>query len=278
MDNLEFWLSLSAWSWEPGVIIIVAAIAGLYAYGFRYYRRQGQLADLIQQGAITPLQPWYFGLGLLALLIALISPIDPLSDQLFSMHMVQHLLLALVAAPLLLLGTPDPFLSPLINLHPAIKPALAKLVAAPMAFIIFTISITAWHIPAFYEATLKNDFVHELEHAMFFWAGVISWWPLLSPHRALPRLSYPGQLLYIFITAIPTAILGAWFVFTERILYPSYAAVPSLWGMSTLDDQQMGGLIMMVPGKLIYLLALTIIFFKWFNHTGQPVAQNQPQT
>lgn len=241
--------------------MIITAVAGGYGFGINYYRRQGQLI-------IKPGHVWYFGAGLLTIFIALQSPIDTFSDQLFSMHMVQHLLLVLIAPPLLLLGTPAPLLSPLINLHPWVKIMLAKLTPAPMAFLLYNAALIIWHMPFFYEATLQNELIHELEHAMFFWTGLLSWWPLLSPVGDLPRLSYPAQILYIFILAIPGAILGAWLVFATRVLYPSYAAVPSLWNTTILEDQQLGGLLMMVPGKMIYFLALTIIFFRWFNQEG----------
>jgi len=109
---------------------------------------------------------------------------------------------------------------------------------------------------------------------MFFYTGLLSWWPLLSPVRELPRLSYPGQMLYIFLIAIPAGLLSAVLVFAERVLYPSYTAAPRLWGLTALADQQAGALVMMLPGKAIYLIALTIVFFIWFNEE-EPVGQEQ---
>ena len=267
---------LSSWSWEPVVILIIVSVAAIYAYGINYYRRREALADIGEEDSIKPSQPWYFAAGLLTLLIALQSPIDTFSDTLFVMHMSQHLLLALVVPPLLLLGTPAPLLNPLINWWPASKPFLARLTSGPVAFILYTITLTVWHIPTLYEATLTNEPIHELEHAMFFWAGLLSWWPLLSPVRALPRLSYPAQILYIFVLAIPAALLGSWLVFSRQVVYPSYAVTPALWGLSAMDDQHLGALMMLVPGKLVYFVALTIIFFHWFNQEEEPVwADNQ---
>jgi len=270
VENSLLNLSLGSWSWDFGVIFIIAAVAGAYAYGIHTYRRQGQLAALTQQGLVKPNQPWYFALGLLTIFIALQSPIDTLSSQLFTMHMIQHLLLALVAPPLLLLGTSAPLLDPIINWHPSIRAILRQVTGAPAAFFLFNITLVVWHVPFFYEATLQSESIHQLEHAMFFWTGVLSWWPILSPSRTLLRLSYPGQILYIFVLAIPGAILGAWLVFSRYVLYPSYAAVPMIWDMTTLEDQQMGGLIMMVPGKFVYFIALTIVFFLWFNQQEPP--------
>ncbi len=275
-------LVLRSWSWEPLIILVIASVAAIYVYSMHYYRRQAELTGLTQQGSlaqkrvIRPSHYWYFSAGLLTLFIALQSPIDTFSDQLFVMHMSQHLLLALVVPPLLLLGVPTLLLSSSLNRYPAIKSILARLTYAPVAFIIYSLVLVSWHIPALYEATLTNDLVHELEHAMFFWAGLLSWWPLLSPVRELPRLSYPAQILYIFILAIPAAILGSWLVFSEQIVYPSYATTPALWGISALDDQHLGALMMLVPGKMIYFAALTIIFFRWFNLAEEPLTEEQP--
>jgi len=262
-------LILSSWSWEPLTLLVLIAAAGLYGFGLNYCRRQHGA------GSTKPGQVWYFAAGLFTLFIALQSPIDTFSGQLFSMHMAQHLLMTLAAPPLLLLGTPGCLLTPFINWHPRIRNVLASLTSAAAAFLLFNGTLALWHIPFFYEATLQNSLVHELEHALFFWTALLSWWPLLSPVPALPRLSYPAQILYIFMMVIPGAILGAWLVFADRVLYPSYAAVPSLWNMTALEDQQLGGLLMMVPGKMIYFTALTIIFFRWFGQEEEPAGGGQ---
>ncbi|MEM7029113.1 MAG: cytochrome c oxidase assembly protein [Chloroflexota bacterium] len=265
METSFFPLSLSFWSLEPVVIIALIVVSGAYASGFNYFKKQETYDDLVKQGLIKRSQPIYFSVALFTIFIALASPIDTLSDQLFTMHMIQHLLLALVAAPLLLMGIPEAFINPIFDLHPLIRPALRYISTGRAAFILFNLALVAWHIPPLYELTLQSEPIHNLEHAMFFWTGVLSWWPILSPTSKVPRLSYPGQLLYIFLVATPGALLGAWLVFTSRVLYPSYAAAPNIWNMSTLEDQQLGGLIMMVPGKFVYFIALTIVFFVWFN-------------
>ena len=266
METSLFPLSLSFWSWDPVVIGLLVIIAVAYVYRLNYFKAQGSYPSLVEKGLIKPSQPYYYAFALLVIFIALQSPIDTLSDQLFTMHMIQHLLLALIAAPALLLGIPEAFINSALNLHPWIRPIVRGISTGRAAFILFNVTLIVWHIPALYELTLRNEFVHNVEHAMFFWTGVLSWWPILSPTKKVPRLSYPGQLLYIFLVATPGGILGAWLVFTNRILYPSYAATPNIWNMSTLEDQQLGGLIMMVPGKFIYFIALSIVFFIWFNH------------
>jgi putative membrane protein len=255
------------------LVLVLGFIGAGYAYIFYDLRRQGRLEALLEQGLIKRSQPWYFAAGLATLAMALFSPIDVFSNVLFVMHMTQHVLLIMVAAPLLLLGLPAAFVRPLLQ-DARLKRVLAWLTHPFTAFTLYNLTLIGWHFPAFYELTLRNPFIHDLEHAMFFYTGLLSWWPLLSPVRELPRLSYPGQMLYIFLIAIPSGLLSAVLVFAERALYPSYAAAPRLWGLTALADQQAGALVMMLPGKAIYLIALTIVFFIWFNEE-EPVGQEQ---
>lgn len=269
-----FLLMLRSWSWQPGVLLGLGLAAVAYAYAFYHFRRQGRLERMMQQGLIKRSQPWYFAAGLVTLFIALISPIDTLSSILFLMHMTQHVLLIMVAAPLLLLGLPAPFLGFLVQ-NARIKAGLAWLTHPGVAFTLYNLTLLIWHLPALYEASLRQDIVHSLQHAMFFGTALLSWWPLLSPLPELPRLTYPAQILYIFLLAIPGGILGAVLVFSEQAFYATYLAAPRLGDFSALADQQASGLVMMVPGKAIYLVALTIIFFIWFNQEDEPVGQGQ---
>jgi putative membrane protein len=266
-------LILRSWSWQPFTLLGLIFVAGGYAYAFYYFRRRGWLERLIQQGLIKRSHPWYFAAGWVALFLALLSPIDTLSSLLFVMHMTQHMLLVMVAAPLLLLGLPAPFLYPLTE-NVKLKMALAWCTHPFIAFVLYNAILLAWHAPALYEAALRNDTIHDLEHALFFYTALLSWWPLLSPLRELPRLSYPAQLLYIFLIAIPAGILSAFLLFSNEVFYPTYESGPRLLGLSALADQQAAALVMMLPGKAIYLVALTVVFFIWFNQE-EPVGQEQ---
>ena len=268
-----FPLILRSWSWQPGVLLALGLMVAVYAYAFYHMHHQGRLKRMVQQREIKRSQPWCFGAGLVTLFIALVSPIDTLSGTLFLMHMTQHVLLIMVAAPLILLGLPAPFLLPLIQTG-KVKAGLAWLTHPVIAFALYNAILLIWHLPDLYEAALRHDIVHSLEHALFFGSALLSWWPLLSPLPELPRLSYPAQILYIFLMAIPAGILGAVLVFSGQAFYPTYIAAPRLGDFSAVADQQAGGLVMMVPGKFIYLIALTIIFFIWFNQ-DEPVGQEQ---
>ncbi len=273
MQDPTLSLILRSWSWQPTILLSLGLVALGYGYGFYYFRRRGWLERLLQQGLIRRSQPWYFAAGLVTLGLALLSPLDTLSNVLFLMHMTQHILLVMVAAPLILLGIPEPFLRPLIQ-NVRLKTILAGLTHPFVAFMLYNLTLVAWHIPALYDAALRNRFIHDLEHAMFFYTAVLSWWPLLSPLRELPRLSYPAQMLYIFLIAIPGGILGAVIVFADGVLYSTYAAAPRLWSLSALADQQVAALVMMIPSKAIYLIALTVVFFIWFNQ-DEPIGQEQ---
>jgi len=273
MQDPTLSLILRSWSWQPAILLGLVLAAAGYAYVFYGFRRQGRLERMLRQGLIKRSQPWYFAAGLAALFVALLSPIDTLSNVLFLMHMTQHILLVMVAAPLILLGIPAPFLAPLIQ-NVRLKSILAWLTHPFVAFTLYNVTLVAWHVPALYEAALQDEFLHDLEHALFFYTALLSWWPLLSPLRELPPLSYPAQMLYIFLIAIPAGILSAVLVFSEQVLYPTYAAAPRLWDLSALADQQAGALVMMIPGKAIYLVALTVVFFIWFNQE-EPVGGEQ---
>lgn len=267
-------LILRSWSWQPAILLSLGLVAASYAYGFTYLRRRGWLERMQRQGLIKRSHPWYFGAGLATLGLALLSPIDTLSNVLFLMHMTQHILLVMVAAPLILLGLPAPFLRLLIRTS-RLERVVAWLTHPIVAFTLYNVTLVVWHVPALYDAALRNEVIHDLEHALFFYTAVLSWWPLLSPLPEMPRLSYPAQMLYIFLIAIPGGILGALIVFAGDVLYPTYALAPRLWGLSALADQQAAALVMMIPGKAIYLIALTIIFFMWFNQEDEPVGQGQ---
>ncbi len=207
----------------------------------------------------------WFLLGAWIILLALVSPLDGLSDEyLFSAHMVQHLLLTLVAPPLLLMGTPGWMLRPVLRYR--IVAQVARVLTTPLvSFTVFNAVFLTWHLPALYEATLHNESIHILEHLLFMATGVLNWWPILSPLPELPRLSSPGQILYLFLEAVPETVLGALIVLAPTVLYPTYAAAPRLLGLDVLADQQIAGLVMWTLGGMIYLGTLAAVFFAWFG-------------
>jgi putative membrane protein len=237
------------WELHPSVILGLACLGGLY---------------VLLGGASAPRRRLVaFGGSLFLLLITLNGPLDELSDQyLFSVHMVQHLLLTLVFPPLFLYGLPAAVVRRVARPGWVLRGG-RFLVRPLVAALLFTAVIVFWHLPRFYDAALRDEAVHIVEHLMFLVVSVIMWWPVLSPVPELPRTSYPGQMLYLFLLGIPMSIVGALITLAAQPLYTFYVGVPRLFGLSPLADQEIGGLIMWVPGGLIFWLAMTVVWFRW---------------
>jgi len=253
-----FWLT--QWNLDPSILIATALIMGIYLYAVGLLRRPYKLID-----GVTRRQVIFFYLGVLVIFFALVSPLDAIGDRyLFSVHMVQHLFLTMVGAPLLLIGTPGVLLKPLIRPRPIFL--LAKFLTHPfMAFFLFNADFWLWHIPALYDATLTHEGIHILEHITFIVFGVISWWPVFSPlSEDLPPLSTGGQVLYLFFSGMPVVALGAGLTFAGP-LYAPYLEAPRLWGLSAATDQQLAGLSRWVPGNIIYIIIVSIIFIRWMQ-------------
>lgn len=256
--------ALTTWSMEPSIWIGIAIIVAVYFLASGLWRSRFENSQPVACG-----QAIWFLLGIFILLFALVSPLDDLSDEyLFTAHMVQHILLTLVAPPLLLIGTPGWMLRPLLRYDRVRR--VARVLTMPLvAFALFNLDFMIWHVPALYEATLENQSIHIVEHLLFIGTAILNWWPMLSPLEELPRLPYPGQILYLFLDAVPSTILGAIFVFATEVMYPAYAAAPRIFGISALDDQLFAGLMMAMPGAMIYLAALSIVFFLWIGREEQ---------
>ena len=261
------WLHLS-------VIVGLIAVYGAYLLLVGPLRRRFHTADQIWAEPVEPREVLFFSGGILALLVADASPIHELSEQyLFSAHMVQHMLMTMVAPPLLLLGTPAWMLRPALRSSAVIR--VARQVTRPLpAIVIFNGTLAVWHLPWFYNAALTNHYVHILEHLTFLGSAILLWWPIFSPLKELPRLNYPAQILYLFVQSLLPAIIAAFITFSTRLIYTYYADKPRLWDISPITDQQIAGLIMKLAGTLIFWLAATIIFFIWFRYEEAEVEKS----
>jgi putative membrane protein len=244
---------LLSWSADPTVLAGTAALAAAYVWLFRSRGSASQ--------AWSPTARLYFAAGLLVLLLALESPIDVGGDRyLFSLHMLQHLLLSMVVPPLVLLGLPTPTLtlpqggrgSRWLNRF-RIHPVLASL--------IFNGVLVTWHLPFLYQATLTNEGIHVLEHLSFLATGILFWRPIIAPAEARHGLTPIGKLGYLGFAGIPPTILGIAFILSPSVLYPFYAAAPRVSGLGPLEDQQLAGLAMFGLGNLIYFGASAVLFF-----------------
>jgi putative membrane protein len=206
----------------------------------------------------------YFG-GLLASVVALVSPLDALAGVLFSAHMAQHLILVLVAAPLLVLGAPlVPFLWALPRpwrvavarwtRRPAPRALWLVLTQPVVVLVLHLTALWAWHAPAAYQAALASERVHFLEHASLLGTALLFWWVVIQPHGRR-RLGYGGALALVFAAALSGTALAALNAFVDHDWYPAYAASTAAWGLDPLTDQQLAGILMGAPAATIYAAA-----------------------
>lgn len=250
--------SWTAWHWDGTLRANLVLLAGLYLLGIGPIRRRFRLAPRVERRQVA-----LFFSGVAVLVLALEGPLHDLSDNyLFSAHMVQHMMLTLLAPPLLLMGTPGWLLRPLIR-PPLVRRVAYAVTRALPALLIFNVIFTLSHLPLFYQRTLEDHNVHIAEHLIFLASAVLTWWPILSPLPELPRQPYPLQLVYLFFQTFSGFLVGAFITNTQRVLYPYYAAAPRVLGISALDDQRIGGLLMWIGGGVFFLLVFSAIFFVW---------------
>lgn len=260
-------IDVNVWTWDASVLLGLAALVGAYVYGVSVLRRQGLETE------ITNRHVFFFASGILLLFLALESPLAHIGENfLFSVHMVKHILLQMIVPALILLGIPRWMMRALLNAL-RIGPLL-KLVTHPViAFIAFNTALIVWHIPALYEAALREPMLHIAEHGIFIATGFICWYPVIDAARQHDQFSYMAKIVYLFLFVIPSGILGAVFAFAQVPLYATYASAPRLWELSVLDDQALAGGIMWVPGWLIYFIALSVVFALWMKHEDAKATQ-----
>jgi putative membrane protein len=248
------WTSFTVhWS----TVIGLAALAALYEWAARRLGHGG--VSTRPRGS----QRVAFYAGLSVIFLSLNGWLHDLSDYyLFSAHMVQHLVLTMLAPPLLIAGTPGWMLRPLIE-HRIVGRVARALTRPKVCFATFNVVLAAWHLPPLYNTAMAHHEIHILQHLMFMAASVMLWWPILSPLPELPRLSYPMQMLYLFLTSIPMSIIAVYITYGGTLLYPAYAAAPRIARITPLEDQLIGGLIMWIPGGLILFAVISVIFFRW---------------
>ena len=247
------------WQIDPTVLIGVFALAAGYILAVGSFRQRfpgaaDQPAPRRQRVA--------FLAGCAALLIALGPPIEDWAGLLVSGHMAQHLFLMFVVPPLLLYGTPAWLLRPLLR-WPLVARAGYILTRPLVAYALASLVIVFWHMPTLYEASLRSAPVHVIQHQLFLITSVLVWWPLLGPLPEWPRPSPLVQCLLLFALTFPGGIVGSFLTLGAPGFYPSYTTVPRMWGLDLATDQQIAGLAMWVGGSVIYLLLITVVFFRW---------------
>ena len=260
---------LLSWSFEPQIVVGIVLAAALYAVGWARLRRRGR-----GHFHISMWRPVSFALGLLAVALALLSPLATFDELLLTVHMIQHLLLVIVAAPSIWLGAP--LLPILWSLPLGWRKAIGRLFArgSPMhalfhflttpvvAAAVYLIVLAVWHVPTFYDAAQGETPLHEVEHTMFFAAALLFWWPVVHPTGGRRRLSYGAAVLYIVPALLEGNLLGAILTFSPQPLYQTYADSSGALGLTVLQDQQIAGLLMWVGGGLLLLIPIFILVYK----------------
>jgi putative membrane protein len=272
----------SAWSGaEAGTAALLLLAAGLYARGWCRLSPRDRRRRLV-----TGRRAAAVGAGLGTLAVALLSPLDAASAALFSAHMVQHLLLVTVAAPLLVLGAP--LVPALWGLPRGARHALGRawraraepaaawrgLTYPPVAALVHAVGIGTWHVPALYEAALRSQVLHVLEHVTFLTTALLFWWSVLRA-GAPSRGGHGLALLSVFALTLGMSALGALLTFSPRPWYPAQALGAAAWGLTPLEDQQLAGLIMWAPGGVVYALTAGALFVAWLREAERRVRQRE---
>jgi putative membrane protein len=262
----------AAWNLaQPVVVTNLSLITALYAAGlWRLWRRTGVGKTIPRRQAAM------FFAGMFTLVLALLSPIDVFSDELSWMHMIQHMLLVGVAAPLLVLGTP--FLVTLWALPLSWrraygrlkhrverwKPARYLLWQPVLMWFLFAFTLWIWHLPVLYEATLYDDLFHDFQHFTFVAVSCLFWRVLMDPVSRL-KLNRAVGILYLFLTSLHATLLGVFMTLAPKTWYPFYDSRAPRWKLTGLEDQQVAGLIMWMPACMVYALAAALLLGSWLH-------------
>jgi putative membrane protein len=251
-----------AWQWHPHLevwlLVGVLGIGYLLALRFLGPRHVAPGQEPASRGQITA-----FTLGVATIWVAADWPVHELAEHyLYSVHMAQHLLLSLVAPPLLLLGTPA-WLARAI-LRPAFVFRIVRLLSRPLpALLLFNIVIAVTHWTVVVDLGARSELIHFSLHAALFSTALLMWMPVVSPLIELPRLPYPGQMLYLFAQSLLPTVPASFLTFGSEPLYRVYAEAPRTFGISAITDQRMAGLFMKIVGGLVLWSVITVLFFRW---------------
>ncbi|HWH94217.1 MAG TPA: cytochrome c oxidase assembly protein [Baekduia sp.] len=245
----------TSFSLAPGPIVIVVALTVGYVVRWRRVRATGST-----RGAGWDRLAAWLG-GVLCLAIALISPIDTLADQVFAMHMVQHVLLLDFAPILLIVGLSKVLLRPVARQVLDLERALGPLAHPAFAIALYVGFMWLWHVPAMYDAALEHSAVHVLEHTCFLSAGLLYWWHLLSPVRGR-HLTGLAPVGYMASTKVLVGLLGIFLTFAPSSIYSFYEHRPQVWGLHPSDDQALAGAIMAIEQSVVMGVALAYLFVR----------------
>jgi putative membrane protein len=246
-------------TYEPLQLLPLVAVALAYAVRARTLARRGKPVDVWRQVS--------FAAGVALIVIALVSPLAHMGEELLVAHMAQHLVLGDLAALLIVLGLTGPLLQPLLSAPGLgwLRAFVHPLVALP----IWIANLVLWHVPALYQGALSNEAVHALEHASFVSAGVLMWMALLGPLPKPEWFGNPARLAYVIVIRFGGAALGNAFMWAGTAFYPDYAPGEASWDITPLADQGAAGVVMTIEQGLVTLGLFTWLFFRWANETEE---------
>jgi putative membrane protein len=272
--------------WDLAVLFLLVVMGALYARGaFRLARRSARSGTRVSASGLSRLARWEpaaFAAGWSALVLSILPPLDSMSLEFFSVHMVQHELMMLVGAPLLIVGRPlqrcvaglpDVLRAPVAHaLRRRAASAIWRTLTAPLlAWTLSGVAVWVWHMPALYDAAVANEGIHTLEHASFVGTSALFWWGML--YGRYGRAGYGAAVFYVFLTVVHTGILGAMVTFAGTPLYPFYVLPAAAHGIDPLVDQQRAGLLMWIPAGLVMTLLGLALFGAWIGESQRRSAQ-----
>lgn len=264
---------LTSWEFQPIIFVVLLAFGVSFTVGWWRLRQRG-----------AALSHWWrllaYWVGLLLVFLALMSPIEVLSGQLFTAHMIQHLMIAMFAPPLLLAPNPLPIImwglplrqrrqigDLLFSKRSKIRPYLAKLSQPFVAWAAFFLFLWGWHDGNMYNLTLRSEWVHDLEHFTFFYSAMLLWWHITGAAPIFhKRFSYPVRIFFVIACVPANMIAGVVIALADAVIYTYYLSVPfRTFNISVLDDQRLGGAIMWIPGSMMYVIAVIVLVTLWLS-------------
>jgi putative membrane protein len=267
--------------WDLGVLLLLSVVATLYLIGAIRLAHRPHLSSRASSTA-SRWEPLAFAVGWGALVLSILPPLDSLSLQFFSVHMIQHELMMLVGAPLLIFGRPlqrcvaglptrSRHLAARTLQSRAMSSTWRALTAPLVAWALHGLAIWLWHLPALYDAAVGNEGIHTLQHAMFVGTSALFWWGML--YGRYGRAGYGAAVFYVFLTVVHTGILGAMVTLAPTPLYPFYSARAAAHGIDVLVDQQRAGLLMWIPAGLVMTVLGLALFAAWLGESERRATQ-----
>lgn len=270
---------LGAWTWSIAIVLPLILCGAWYLVGTRALWREAGMGR-----GITRWEALAYAGGWCTLVIALVSPLHALGGVLFSAHMIQHELMMVLAAPLLVLGRP--LIPGLWALPLRVRQRLAtgaraswlqrvwETLTRPFtAWLLHAAALWLWHAPRLYDATLASETVHAAQHLSFLLTALLFWWSLIRGRGR--RVGYGAAVFYLFTTALHSGVLGALLTFSDVPLYTGYLATTQRWGLTPLEDQQLAGLVMWIPATMSYLVAALMLFVAWLRESEWRVRRRE---